>query len=187
MTCYNFILTRYGPSVSRAAVAASLVATARAIHCPPGACRVTADQQPVDMRDYVQVQAVPLFLGMILALLAIGTLAHVLLTNVRRRARELAIFKVLGMGRTQILGVVLWQAVAVTVVSAAAGLPIGLLAGRGAWHLFASAAGGPGTTIASASQLLAVVPAALLIAVLLAAVPGRNAGRIPPGRALRSE
>jgi hypothetical protein len=45
----------------------------------------------------------------------------------------------------------------------------------------------PGTTIASAAQLLAVVPAALLISVLLAAVPGRNAGRIPPGRALRSE
>jgi ABC-type antimicrobial peptide transport system permease subunit len=120
-------------------------------------------------------------------LLAIGTLAHVLLTGVRRRARDLAIAKALGLGRSQVLSVVLWQALAVSFVAVAIGLPVGALTGRWAWLLFARSAGVPGYPVVPVLALAAFIPVTLLLAALVAAVPGRTAGRLTPAAVLRAE
>ena len=53
--------------------------------CPFGACTVTGEQRPGDIRNYAAVSDTPLVLAAVLAVLAVGTLAHVLLTGVRRR------------------------------------------------------------------------------------------------------
>ena len=60
---------------------------------------------------------------------AVGTLAHVLLTGVRLRCRDLALLKTLGFERSQVLGVVAWEASAFAAVALAIGLPLGVLAG----------------------------------------------------------
>ncbi len=186
-TCYNFILGRYGLRTSMRTAAANLVATTHKIGCPPQACQVTADQQPTDIRNYASVRQTPLVLGLVLALLAIGTLAHVLLTSVRRRARDLAMLKVLGMGRAQVLCVVLWQALAFSIVAVAVGLPLGSLAGRWAWLLFARSAGVPGDPVVPVLVLAAFIPATLLLACLVAAIPGQTAGRLTPAAVLRAQ
>jgi ABC-type lipoprotein release transport system permease subunit len=62
----------------------------------------------------------------VLALLAVGTLAHVLLTGVQRRRRDLAVLKILGLLRSQLLRVVSWQASALAAVALLVGLPVGL-------------------------------------------------------------
>jgi ABC-type lipoprotein release transport system permease subunit len=62
--------------------------------------------------------------------LAIATLTHVLLTSVRRRRRDLALLKTLGLLRPQLLSVVLSQACALTAVALLAGLPLGIVVGR---------------------------------------------------------
>jgi len=67
--------------------------------CPPGFCLVSADQRPSDIRDYTGVRDTPLVLAVALALLAIATLTHVLLTSIRHRRRDLAMFKTLGLLR----------------------------------------------------------------------------------------
>jgi ABC-type lipoprotein release transport system permease subunit len=67
------------------------------------------------------VRDTPLVLGAVLALLAVGTLAHVLLTGVQRRRRDLAVLKTLGLLRSQLLRVVCWQASALAVVALLAG------------------------------------------------------------------
>ena len=51
-----------------------------------GACAVTTDQRPGEIRHYSSVRDTPLLLGLVLAVLAVGTLSHVLLTSVRRAA-----------------------------------------------------------------------------------------------------
>ena len=56
--------------------------------------------------DYTGVCDTPLVLAVALALLAVATLTHVLLTSVRRR-RDLAMFKTLGMLHRQVLSLVL--------------------------------------------------------------------------------
>jgi ABC-type lipoprotein release transport system permease subunit len=76
-------------------------------------------------------------LGAVLVLLAVGTLIHVLLTSVHRRRRDLAVLKTLGLVRSQVLRVVAWQATALAAAALLIGLPLGVLASRWAWALFA--------------------------------------------------
>ncbi len=186
-TCYNFFLLRYEPGTDPRAAAARLKAAVTRAGCPPGLCMVTTDQRPSDIQDYTGVRDTPLILGAVLALLAVGTLAHVLLTGVRRRRRDLAVLKTLGLLRSQLLRVVTWQACALAAAALLAGLPAGLLAGRWAWALFARSVGVAGTADVPLPIVLLVIPVTLLAASLLAAGPGWAAARIRPALILHAE
>ena len=66
-------------------------------------------------------------------------------------------------------------------------MPLGLLAGRWAWVLFASSAGlAPAASIPVALVLL-IIPVTVALAALIAAWPGRAAARIRPATVLRAE
>ncbi|MGN6171758.1 MAG: ABC transporter permease, partial [Streptosporangiaceae bacterium] len=110
VTCYNFFLMRYKPGTDLGAAAARLTAAATAAGCAPLACSVTGDQRPGDIQSYTGIRDTPVILAAVLALLAAGTLAHVLVTGVRRRRRDLAVLKTLGLTRSQLLRLVSWQA-----------------------------------------------------------------------------
>ena len=68
----------------------------------------------------------------------------------------------------------------------AVGLPLGALAGRWAWILFAGAAGAPADAVVPFPAVLLFVPATLALAALVAAIPGRAAGRLTPAAVLRT-
>ena len=102
---------------------------------------MTTDQRPSDIQDYTGVRDTPLVLGAILGMLAVGTLSHALLAGVRRRYRDLALLKTLGLVRSQLLRVVCWQATTLATAALLAGVPLGVLAGRWAWLVFARSAG----------------------------------------------
>jgi hypothetical protein len=186
-TCYNFFLLRYRPGTDLRVAAAEVNRAATRAGCPPGLCLVSSDQRPSDIQNYTGVRDTPLVLGAVLVLLAVGTLAHVLLTGVRRRRRDLAVLKTLGLLRSQLLRVVSWQAIALATAALLIGLPLGLLAGRWAWLLFAVSAGVGNQAHVPVSLVLLVIPVTLIVAVLLAAVPGWTAARIRPALILRSE
>jgi len=186
-TCYNFFLLKYRPGTDLRAAAAQVMKAVTRTGCPKGLCLVTTDQRPSDIQDYTGVRDTPLILGAVLALLAVGTLAHVLLTGVRRRRRDLAVLKTLGLLRSQLLQVVSWQATALAATALLVGLPAGLLAGRQAWALFAGSAGVAGTADVPLPIVLAVIPVTLLLASLLAAGPGWAAARIRPALILHAE
>jgi ABC-type antimicrobial peptide transport system permease subunit len=130
---------------------------------------------------------VPLALGLVLVVLAAGTLTQVLLTGVRRRRRDLAMLKTLGMTRWQVQAVVAWQAGALAAAALVLGLPLGVVAGRWSWELFAGSAGVAGDPSAPLPLVLLTVPLTLLAAVLIAAGPGRAAAGIRPAAILRAE
>jgi hypothetical protein len=186
-TCYNFFLARYQPGVPLAAAAARLRETVIKLHCPPLVCSVVSDQRPSDIRNYGSVRDTPLALGIVLALLAAGTLTHVLLTSLRRRRRDLAMLKTLGLLRGQLLRVVSWQASALAAAALLAGLPLGVLAGRWAWALFADSIGVAAEAAVPVLLVLAAIPATLLLANLIAAGPGWAAARLSPATVLRAE
>jgi ABC-type antimicrobial peptide transport system permease subunit len=186
-TCYSFFLLRYRPGTDLRAAAAQVKSAAARTGCPPGLCLVASDQRPSDIENYAGVRDTPLVLGAVLALLAVGTLAHVLLTGVRRRRRDLAVLKTLGLLRSQLLRVVSWQASALATVALLAGLPLGLLAGRWARQLFAGSAGVGGDADIPVLLVAAVIPVTLVLANAIAAVPGWTAARIRPALILRSE
>ncbi len=186
-TCYNFFLLKYRPGTDLQAAAAQVMRAVTRTGCPKGLCLVTTDQRPSDIQDYTGVRDTPLILGAVLALLAVGTLAHVLLTGVRRRRRDLAVLKTLGLLRSQLLQVVSWQASALAAAALLVGLPAGLLAGRWAWALFAGSVGVAGSADVPVPIVLAVIPVTLLLASLLAAGPGWAAARIRPALILHAE
>ena len=187
LTCYNFFLLRYRPGTDLPAAARRLQTAVTRAGCPVGLCQVTSDQRPNDIKDYAGVRDTPLLLGMLLGVLAVGTLSHALLAGVRRRYRDLALLKTLGLVRSQLLRVVCWQASTLAAVALAAGLPLGLLAGRWAWAVFAGSAGVSTQASVPVALVLLAIPATLLLANLIAAGPGWTAARVPAATVLRSE
>ena len=93
----------------------------------------------------------------------------------------------MGVAADRVKILVCWQASALAAAGLLAGLPLGLLAGRWAWALFAGSAGVSAQADVPVPLILLTIPAALLLANLLAAGPGWAAARIRPGRTLRSE
>ena len=187
ITCYDFFLLRYRPGTDTAATATRLLAGTAAAGCPFSACTVTGDQQPGDIRDYDAIRDTPVVLGAVLAVLAIGTLAHVLLTGVRRRRRDMAVLKTLGFTRSQVQGVVAWEATTLATVALLIGIPVGVVAGRWAWALFADTAGVATQATVQVSLVLLAIPAALVLANLIAVWPGWRAARLRPATVLRTE
>jgi len=186
-TCYSFVLMRYRPGTDLRAAAARLSAVTHQHGCPPGSCVVSGDQRPADIRNYAGVRNTPLILGAVLALLAVGTLTHVLLTGVRRRRRDLALLKTFGLVRWQVLGVVEWQAAALAGTALVFGVPLGILAGRWAWVVFAGSAGVSPAASVPVPLVLATITATVALAALIAAGPGRAAARVRPAAVLRTE
>ena len=187
VTCYNFFLLRYPPGTDLSAAGARLATALARLGCPPGSCLATTDQRPSDIRDYGGVRKIPLLLGALLGALAVATMTHVLATSARRRRRDLAMLKALGLVRRQVLGVVEWQAAALASTALLFGVPSGILAGRWAWVLFAGASGvSPGATV-PVPLVLASIPVTLALAALIASGPGWAAARVRPAVALRAE
>ena len=186
-TCYSFFLIRLRPGTDAAAATAALTGSVTKAGCPLGSCAVTADQRPSDIKDYASVRDTPLVLAAVLIVFAVGTLAHVLLTGVRRRRRDLALLKTLGFERSQVLGVVAWEASAFAVVALLIGLPLGVLAGRWAWAYFATAAGAPADASVPLTAVLLAIPVTIALAIAIAAWPGWTAARLRPAAVLRAE
>lgn len=187
MTCYGFFLLRYRPGASLTAGAAWLRDATTRQGCTAAQCTVIDDQRPGGIRNYAGIRDTPLALGAVLAILAAATLAHVLLTSVRRRRRDLAVLKTLGCTRPQMLRVVAWQATALAGAALLIGVPLGVVAGRWAWELFAGAAGVSERADVPVPVVAAAVAGVLLLANLIAIWPGRRAARIRPALALRTE
>ena len=76
-------------------------------------------------------------LGALLAFLAAATLAHTLLSSVRRRRHELAVLEALGFVRRQVWFTLMWETTTLVSLALLIGLPLGALIGRFAWGVFA--------------------------------------------------
>jgi len=82
---------------------------------------------------------------------------------------------------------VTWQATTFVVVAVAIGVPLGAAAGRLAWSAFADHLGAAAEPVTWPLAFLAILPAALVVSNIIAAVPAVIAGRMRPALALRTE
>ena len=137
--------------------------------------------------NFGRVQGLPLALAGLMAALAAATLAHLLVTSIRRRGRELAIVKTLGFVPRQVRTAVAWQATTLAIAAIAIGVPLGVAAGRWAWIVFARGLGIVPAPEVPILLLLLLIPGTVIVANLVAVVPGEVAARLRPGRALRAE
>ncbi len=111
---------------------------------------------------------------------------HLLVTSVRRRRRDLAILQTLGFRRGQIVATVAWQALILTGLALAIGIPIGMLIGRLAWSAFAYRLGIVPDPVLSPLTVL-VIPVSLIVALVVALGPGLAARRTRPATILKAE
>ncbi len=124
---------------------------------------------------------------MFLLALAVGALAHVTSSVLRRRRGELAVLGALGFTPRQVRACLAWQATFLAVIGVVVGVPLGILAGRTVWRLVTDATPMVYVEPIAALALVLIVPFALVIANVLAAVPGRRAARLRPAEVLRTE
>jgi hypothetical protein len=140
-----------------------------------------------NLSNLKRIQSLPLLLAGLLALAGAATLMHTLVSSIRRRRRDLAILKTLGFLRGQVSAAVAWQATTLVVLALLVGLPLGIAAGRWGWNLFANQLGIVPEPQVSILPLLLAIPATVLLANLIALLPGRAASRVSPAVVLRSE
>jgi putative ABC transport system permease protein len=144
-------------------------------------------QRPAEIVNYKTIGATPAVLVSGLALGAVVALALTLVSSVRQRRRDLALLKTIGFVRRQLAAAVAWQASVAAVVGIVVGIPLGIVAGRWLWNLFAQqiyAVPYP-TVPLPATGLVAV--GTLVLANVVAAIPARTAARTPTALMLRME
>ena len=142
---------------------------------------------PTDLVNFGRVQDLPFLLGVALSLLALLTITHLLLTSVRRRRRDFAVLRSLGLTRRQVRSAVGWQAGTLTAAALCLGVPAGIVCGRVAWQVFAHQLGILPVVVLPTLALGVLVGVALALAVAVAAGPGEAAARARPAEILRSE
>jgi ABC-type antimicrobial peptide transport system permease subunit len=146
-----------------------------------------AVQRPAEIVNYRSMGTTPGLLSGGLAVGAVVALSLTLVASVRRRRHELALLKTLGFTQGQLALAVAWQSTVVAVIGVVIGVPLGIGLGRLLWNLFAHQLSAvPNTTIPTVLIVLVGV-GALVLANVVAAVPGRHAARTPTALVLRAE
>jgi ABC-type lipoprotein release transport system permease subunit len=133
------------------------------------------------------VRVVPKLLMGFLALLAAAAVAHVLATSVRRRRRDFAMLRALGMTRRSTRSIINLQGTAVAIAGLVVGIPVGIFVGRIGWHLIANRVPLRYVQPLALVAMIVVVPAALVLVNILALAPGRRAARLQPAQVLHAE
>jgi hypothetical protein len=175
----NQFAVEYAPKVDQEAAYASLRRD-----FGPTVLRALPAEEVENLR---RVSGLPFLLAALLAVLGAATLGHLLATSVRRRRRDLAVLKTIGFVRRQVSATVAWQATTLAAVALLVGVPLGVAAGRWAWVLVNQGLGSPAGPVTPALQVLLVVPATILVANLVAAIPARVSASTRPAVVLRSE
>jgi FtsX-like permease family len=142
---------------------------------------------PDALYDIERVRTLPVMLAALLALVGVVTLVHSLVSLVRTQRRDLAVLKTLGFTRSQVARTTAWQGTVFVALALVVGLPLGIGLGRWSWLLIADQLGVVSAPTVPVPAIIALIPAALLVANLAAAVPGWLAVRIRPAEALRAE
>jgi len=180
------IFLTYEPGADRTQVLATIAPLVGFLPGDPGFSELTPET-PVDIVSFGRVQNLPLMLGLVIGVIAAGTLVHTVVSSVRRRRSELAILKTLGFIRGQIRTTVAWQATVLIAAGLLVGLPAGLIGGRWLWRFFADQLGMVPKSSIPTVQVLILVPVSLALANVIAAIPGRSAARVHPAQVLHTE
>ncbi len=188
-------VVRFRSGVSPAAGRASLQKIARAANkvliadprSGAGGVFVVGVQRPAEMIAYQSTGATPAILAAGLGVGAVVALGLALASSVRRRRRDLALLRALGFTQRQLATAVAWQASATAVVGIVVGVPVGIVLGRWLWILFAREIYAVPDPSVPVLQLLFIVLGALVLANLVAAIPGRIASRTSTALVLRAE
>ncbi len=142
--------------------------------------QVGATTVPAKIVNANRVRPIPFVVAGVVAGLAVLSLAHLLLTAVRRRRRDLAVLRALGTSRRGLTGIVHVQATAIASLVVVVALPLGIAAGSVVYRRYADGIGARLDVEVPLGWVGPAVAALLVLANLVAAVPARRARRSSP-------
>jgi hypothetical protein len=185
---WNFVLVRFA---SRQHVAADIAAfrrvTAKWCASVQQSSCVVVNQQPNGLIDYSRIDATPLILAGLLAILGLGVLAQFTFQSARTTRRDFAVLRTLGLRRRQLTAIACWHISTIAAIALVIGLPVGAVAGRWSWALFADVLGISRGTSAPITLGLLLIPSVLVAANLVALGPAGSSTRLRPAALLRAE
>jgi ABC-type antimicrobial peptide transport system permease subunit len=112
---------------------------------------------------------------------------NAIVVAVRRRARDLAVLRVIGYTRRQTAEVVLTMAVAAGAFALTIGMPFGIVAGRALWQSVARGASVEGDALVPVGWIFVIGAGVLVTTVLIALLPTRRAASMRLVTQLRAE
>jgi hypothetical protein len=192
---HSIVFVRLRPGVSDALALASLRKIVRAgnrfldktPHGGGSSLSVLSVQYPAEIENYRTIGIIPDLLALALALGAVVALGLTLVASVNRRRRDLALLRTLGFTGRQLLSAVAWQASVAGAIGVVFGIPIGIVVGRWLWTLFArNIYVVPEPTVPVLSVVI-VALSAMVLANIVAALPGRSAAKTSTAQVLRGE
>ena len=137
--------------------------------------------------NYRTMGNTPALLGAGLALGAVVALGLTLIASVRRRRRDLAVLRTLGFNGRQLASIVAWQSSVAVGIGTVVGVPLGIILGRFLWSLFANEIDAVPSPSVPVTSVVIIVVRGLVLANVVAALPGRLAARTPTALLLRAE
>jgi ABC-type antimicrobial peptide transport system permease subunit len=183
----NAILIRVKPGANQTAAFKSFSAILTKLGGNSNGGQVVGVQRPAQIINYGSLGSVPTVLGGALAGGAVAALGLTLVASVRRRRRDLALLKILGFTKRQLAAAIAWQSSVAVGIGTLVGVPLGIILGNFIWDLFAREINAvPQPTVPVLSVVLIVI-GGLVLANVVAAIPGRIAARTPTALLLRAE
>jgi FtsX-like permease family len=142
---------------------------------------------PSEVRNAEQLRGVALALALFMGALGVVVVTNAVFATPRRRGRDLAVLRALGIGRAQTAAMIGVQAASISLIAVVVGVPLGAIGAHQAFTHIADRAGvGPGPTT-TWTVLTLVTGGVILLAPLIAAWPAWRAARARPTSALHRE
>jgi predicted lysophospholipase L1 biosynthesis ABC-type transport system permease subunit len=142
---------------------------------------------PTTITSFGRTGNLPSIVAAIMGLVAAATMAHAMVTSVRRRRREFAVLETLGFVRRQRSAIVAATATTYACAAVLIGIPFGLVAGRWAWSEVASVLGVLDRPTVDVLTVVLVAAGLVMLANLIALVPAAMARRTNAAVTLRAE
>jgi len=137
--------------------------------------------------DTQQVAATPRIAAGLFGVTAAAVLMRSVISASRRRRRELAILRTLGLTSRQATLSSVWQGLTSSFIAVAFSVPAGLALGSRLWGLYAQSLGVKVESSTPARSIGVVVASGILGAAVIAFLPGWKAARHATAAALRAE
>ena len=144
-------------------------------------------QRPAEIVNYRTMGSIPALLGAGLAAGAVVALGLTLIASVRRRKRDLALLRTLGFNGRQLASIVAWQSSITVGIGTVIGVPLGIILGRFLWNLFANEIDAVPAPSVPVTTVVVIVIGGLVLANVVAAIPGRLAARTQTAQLLRAD
>jgi ABC-type antimicrobial peptide transport system permease subunit len=151
--------------------------------------RFEADPQatPVTVQNLEQLGRLPGTVAAIVGSVAVLAIANALVVAVRRRGRDLAVLRAIGFTRRQTGASVIVMALAIVILGALVGVPVGVAVGSTLWRATAGGAFVLPDAHVRLPHVVVPVVGAMLVALVAAAVPAARAAARRASDGLRAE